>query len=71
MTVIRSTISFQEKNWNKVKGVKNRSKLVNDALENYFRMKNFLKEKEEEFILNEFKHYEETGESYTFDETFN
>lgn len=49
----------------------NKSKLVNKALEFYFGSKKLLKQKEEEFILNELSHFESTGEKYSFEETFN
>lgn len=49
----------------------NKSKVVNTALKFYFDSKELLKKKEEEFILNELAHYEQTGEIYTFEETFN
>ena len=71
MTVVRSTVSFVESNWKKIAKAKNKSKVVNDAIAYYFAAKDYLKEKEEEFILGELKHYQETGEAYTFEETFN
>ena len=70
MSVTRSTVSFTENNWNKISGTSNRSKLVNDALAYFFAAKDYLKEKEEEFILNELKHYQDSDEHYTFEETF-
>ncbi|PJC37274.1 hypothetical protein CO046_01295 [Candidatus Peregrinibacteria bacterium CG_4_9_14_0_2_um_filter_53_11] len=71
MSVSRSTISFSEQNWKKLANAENKSKTVNLALKFYYDSKELLKEKEEEFILNELQHYENTGESYGFDETFN
>lgn len=71
MAASRSTISFQEQNWNDLKGTPNKSKVVNIALRFYFDSKATLKKKEEEFILNELAHYEATGETYSFEETFN
>ena len=44
--------------------------MVNAALQFYFDSKELLKQKEEEFILNELANYEETGEAYSFEETF-
>lgn len=70
MSASRSTISFTEKNWGKLAQTSNKSKTVNVALKFYFDSKELLKEKEEEFILNELQHYEKTGESYGFEETF-
>lgn len=70
MSVTRSTVSFTDQNWNEVSKAKNKSRLVNQALTYFFDAQKFLKEKEEEFILNELKHYQDTGEHYTFDETF-
>ncbi len=71
MAVARSTISFTVNNWQKVKEVKNRSAFVNKALNYYLDANEFLQRKEEEFILNEFHHYLDTGESYSFEDTFN
>lgn len=66
----RSTISFTEQNWQKLEASENKSKTVNVALKFFFDSKELLKEKEEDFILNELQHYEDTGESYSFEETF-
>lgn len=70
MSASRSSISFSEENWSKLQSVNNKSKMVNAALKFYFDSKELVKKKEEEFILNEIAHYEATGESYTWDETF-
>ena len=70
MVAARTTIAFDQLTWPKLKKAKNKSKLVNKALEYYFSAQEYLKKKEEEFILWEFAHYENTGESYSFDETF-
>lgn len=70
MIASRSTISFTENNWTEIKKEGNKSKLVNKALEFYFSSKKLLKQKEEEFILNELAHFENTGEVYSFEETF-
>lgn len=70
MSTSRSTISFTEQNWEKLAVSSNKSKTVNVALKFFFDSKNLLKEKEEEFILNELQHYEDTGEAYSFEETF-
>lgn len=70
MSASRSTISFTEQNWEKLAVSGNKSKTVNVALKFFFDSKKLLKEKEEEFILNELQHYEDTGESYSFEETF-
>lgn len=70
MPVIRSTISFNEKNWDVLKNAKNKSKVVNKAISYFFASREFLKKKEIEFIKKELQHYEETGESYTSDEVF-
>jgi len=71
MAVNRTTISVNQDNWAKIKNVKNRSKVINVALEYYFKAQEFLANKEQEFILTELNHYLETGESYSFEETFN
>ncbi|KKQ72173.1 MAG: hypothetical protein UT33_C0005G0094 [Candidatus Peregrinibacteria bacterium GW2011_GWC2_39_14] len=70
MPASRSTISFSEQNWKKLSDSDNKSKIVNTALKFFFDSKDLLKKREEEFILNELCHYEKTGESYGFDETF-
>ena len=70
MSASRSTISFTEENWNKLAKGKNKSKMVNIALKFFFDSKDHLKESLEEFVLNELKHYEDTGESYSFEDTF-
>lgn len=70
MSTSRSTISFTEQNWAKLAVSSNKSKTVNVALKFFFDSKVLLKEKEEEFILNELQNYEKTGESYSFEETF-
>ncbi len=71
MPASRSTISFEEQNWEALQKVPNKSKVVNVALKFYLDSKAILKKKEEEFILNELAHYEDTGEAYSFEETFN
>jgi len=71
MPALRSTISFTDQNWKKLAKSENKSKTVNVALKFFFDSKKLLKDKEEEFILNELRHYEDTGEIYGFDETFN
>jgi hypothetical protein len=71
MPASRSTISFNEQNWSQLKDVKNKSKMVNAALQFYFDAKEVLRQKEEEFILQELAHYEDSGEVYSFEETFN
>lgn len=70
MPASRSTISFTEQNWQKLAKAENKSKTVNIALRFFFDSKELLKKREEEFILNELGHYKDTGESYSFDETF-
>lgn len=70
MTASRSTISFNPQNWKKLQEASNKSKVVNAALQFYFDSKALLKQREETFILDELAHYEATGESYTFEETF-
>ena len=71
MPAARSSISFTKDNWTKIENASNKSKVVNAALQFYFDSKELLRKKEEEFILNQLAHYEETGEVYTFEETFN
>jgi len=70
MPASRTTISFNEKNWEKIKNAKNKSSLVNQALQFFFHAKKTLKQREEEFILEEIAHYNETGESYSLEEIF-
>lgn len=70
MGASRSTISFTEDNWKAIRNADNKSKVVNVALNFYLDSKRLLKKKEEEFILNELAHYENTGESYSLEETF-
>lgn len=70
MPASRSTISFTEQNWRKLESSNNKSKVVNIAIRFFFDSKELLKEKEEDFILNELQHYDDTGESYSFEETF-
>lgn len=71
MSVSRSTISFSEENWKKISDEKNKSKLINTALRYFFDAQDYLKQAEQNFILDEWQHYKKTEESYTFDETFN
>ena len=71
MSAARSTISFTEDNWKAIGNTGNKSKVVNVALNFYFDSKKLLRKKEEEFILKELAHYEETDESYSMEETFN
>ena len=68
MPVSRTTISFNEQNWKNLKNEKNKSAFVNKALSFYISATKKLKEREEEFILNELAHYENTGESYSLQE---
>ena len=70
MPASRSTISFTEQNWEKLEKEKNKSSIVNQALLFYFQTKERLKQREEEFILKELAHFEETQESYSFEDTF-
>lgn len=70
MAVKRSTIAFNSNNWEKIVDADNRSKLINEALAYFFHAQDYLKEKEEEFILGELANYKDTDEHYTFDETF-
>ncbi|NQV90835.1 hypothetical protein HQ487_05545 [Candidatus Uhrbacteria bacterium] len=64
MPASRTTISFNEQNWKTLEKAENKSAVVNQALHFFFSAKKTLKQKEEEFILNELAHYTETGESY-------
>lgn len=70
MPASRSTVSFNEENWKALQDVPNKSKVVNLALEFYFDAKRLMKKKEEDFIMNELRHYEASDESYSFEETF-
>lgn len=44
--------------------------MLKDALKLYFESEDNIRQKEEEFVLNEIKHHKETGEMYSFEETF-
>ena len=68
MPASRTTISFNEQNWKTLKKVGNKSAVVNQALQFFFSAKKTLKQKEEEFILNELVHYDKTGEEYSLKE---
>lgn len=70
MTVVRSTISFTEENWEKLKDMKNRSRFVNHAVKYFLKLETHLEKKEIEFIEKQYEKYLETGESYTLDEVF-
>ena len=70
MSVSRTTISFNEQNWKEVVKAKNKSAFVNDAIKFFVSAKKILKKKEEEIILNELAHFEETEESYSLKDTF-
>ena len=70
MAATRTSISFNQNNWEKLAAEPNRSKIVNEAVDFFYNAQKFLKEKEEEFILGELAHYQKTGEHYTFEETF-
>jgi len=70
MPASRSTISFTEQNWQELSTIDNKSKTVNTALKFFFDSKKLLKKREEEFILNELHHYDDSGESYSFEDTF-
>jgi len=69
MPASRTTISFNEKNWKALLKAKNKSALVNQALQFFLSAKMTLQQKEEEFILCELEHYNETGESYSLVES--
>ena len=68
MSVSRTTISFSEQNWKTLKKASNKSAVVNQALQFFFSAKKTLKQREEEFLLNELAHYAETEESYSLNE---
>lgn len=71
MTITRSTISFTQQNWQGLKNAPNRSKLVNKALSYYFKAQNFIKNKEEEFLLLELADYQQNPtKGKTFEEIF-
>lgn len=70
MTASRSSVSFTEENWQRLRREANKSAVVNEALNFFYRSKKFLKEKEEEFILRELAHYRKTGEGYSVEEVF-
>lgn len=72
MSVSRSTISFDSKNWNQLAGAKNRSKVVNQALEYFFASQEFLESKKQEFLLKELQDYQDNpNDGQTFEEVFN
>jgi hypothetical protein len=68
MPASRTTISFNEQNWKTLEKTDNKSAVVNQALQFFFSAKKMLKQKEEEFILDEIAHYNETGEVYSINE---
>ena len=70
MTATRTSIAFNQDNWNKLASEPNRSKIVNKAVDLFYKTQQMLKEKEEAFLLDEIAHYMNTGEHYTFEETF-
>ena len=71
MSVTRSTVSFTQQNWQGLKNAPNRSKLVNKALDYYFKAQNFIKDKEEEFLLLELADYQQNpAKGKTFEEIF-
>ena len=71
MGVTRSTVSFNQENWEDLKNTSNRSKIVNKALSYYFKAQNFVKEKEEEFLLLELADYQQNPtKGKTFEEVF-
>ena len=70
MLTSKSTISFTENNWKRIKNAKNKSKVINKALSFYFDSKAHLKQKEEDFILEEHKNYKKNGEIYSHDQVF-
>ena len=65
MPASRTTISFNEKNWSKVKKASNKSAYVNKAVAFFISAQKLLKKKEEEVILRELEHFANTGESYS------
>lgn len=71
MAASRSSISFEQENWQKLQNEENKSQTVNIALRFYYSSRDRLKQAEEEFILNELVNFENTGESYSEDEVFN
>ncbi len=71
MSVTRSTISFDSQNWLKIADVKNRSKVVNQALQYFFASESFIKAKKEEFLLQELQDYYNTpSDGQSFEEVF-
>ncbi|MBT5808548.1 hypothetical protein HOI18_04720 [Candidatus Uhrbacteria bacterium] len=68
MPASRTTISFNEQNWKEVSKAKNKSAFVNNAVNFFVSTKKALKKKEEEFLLNELAHFEETNETYSLEE---
>ena len=71
MSASRSTVSFTEKNWEKLSQVKNKSLLVNTALKFFFDAEDVVTKTEKEFILSELKHYKKSGESYKLKDVIN
>lgn len=77
MSVKKSSISFNPQIWQQLGLFKNKSKVVNEALELYFSLQKFrakqeleISEAETEFLLSELEHYKKTGESYSYQEVF-
>lgn len=78
MSVVKNSVSFEPEVWEALSEQPNRSRVVNNALKLYFTLENkraeqeaAWSEEEEKLILAELEHYEKTGESYSYEETFN
>ena len=78
MAVQKSSVSFDPLNWKRLAHAANKSKVVNDALHLYFMLETMnaeqecaYSEKEIKFLQREWKHYQKTKESYSYEETFN
>jgi hypothetical protein len=48
-TVHKTTFSIRKKNWKKIKDLKNRSNVVNQALELYFQKQEFINDMEKQW----------------------
>lgn len=77
MAVQKTSVSFDPSNWKRLSKAANKSKIVNEALHLYFLVENMQAEKEsswsdEEMALlqREWDHYKKTGESFSYEETF-
>ncbi len=79
MSVSRSTVSFKPDIWARISQEKNRSRVINNALNLYFSTKDFRDSHQAQFSKEERTYLLETldaiqnnkGKNYTYEEVFN